>query len=239
MIKNAIIFFAITLVLTVVLAILQQTLNISFEQITIPQIAPTLAVFATVLIVPSLKTAFNFELNSTVFSKILLALLLPFALFGIGFLICQYLQIPVKITAISGATFPLLMLGMAVGAVGEEVGWRGFLQPNVEKKHAVLPATLLVGLLWGMWHIGHYSKGLLFLGSFLVFTIAASMVLRAILEGCRFNIVVAAAFHLGINICFWVFYKSTLADSKMMLVNALIWLVLALFLYKKDFFSQP
>ena len=48
---------------------------------------------------------------------------------------------------------------------GEEWGWRGFLLPRMLKQFKVVPALLLCGLIWGLWHapltiVGHnYGVG--------------------------------------------------------------------------------
>jgi uncharacterized protein len=34
----------------------------------------------------------------------------------------------------------------------EEIGWRGFALPHLQKRHNALYATLIVGMLWGLWH---------------------------------------------------------------------------------------
>lgn len=36
---------------------------------------------------------------------------------------------------------------------GEEYGWRYFLQPVLQKKYGVRKGIILVGLIWGMWHL--------------------------------------------------------------------------------------
>ncbi len=36
---------------------------------------------------------------------------------------------------------------------GEEVGWRGFLQPRLEGRHSVVTAAGLVSLPWAVWHL--------------------------------------------------------------------------------------
>jgi len=44
-----------------------------------------------------------------------------------------------------------------LAAVGEELGWRGFLLPRLELRFGLLPAALLIGVVWGMWHLpAHY-----------------------------------------------------------------------------------
>ena len=35
----------------------------------------------------------------------------------------------------------------------EELGWRGILEPKLEKVVHYLPAILLAGLIWGLWHL--------------------------------------------------------------------------------------
>jgi membrane protease YdiL (CAAX protease family) len=37
--------------------------------------------------------------------------------------------------------------------VGEELGWRGFVLPKLQTRHTDLVASLIVGLVWGLWHI--------------------------------------------------------------------------------------
>lgn len=48
---------------------------------------------------------------------------------------------------------PYWLLMAIVGGGMEELGWRGFLQPEVEKHLPFIPATLIVGIIWTCWHI--------------------------------------------------------------------------------------
>jgi uncharacterized protein len=50
----------------------------------------------------------------------------------------------------------LLLPGMAVGLivpVFEEVGWTGFAMPRLRRRHGDLGTGLIMGLLWGAWHL--------------------------------------------------------------------------------------
>ena len=38
------------------------------------------------------------------------------------------------------------------GPMGEQSGWRGFLQPSLEKTYGIIKASILVGIVWGFWH---------------------------------------------------------------------------------------
>lgn len=47
----------------------------------------------------------------------------------------------------------VLPLWLFTFGFGEEIGWRGFALPRLQKKMPVLQATLLLGVLWILWHV--------------------------------------------------------------------------------------
>ncbi len=50
----------------------------------------------------------------------------------------------------------MLMAGLTVALLAnpwEEVGWRGFALPRLQRNHSALVATLTVGALWALWHL--------------------------------------------------------------------------------------
>jgi CAAX protease family protein len=54
------------------------------------------------------------------------------------------------------STLPLAVwwvLNLFFYGLGEEVGWRGLLQPQLEKKHSVVTSAGLVSLPWALWHL--------------------------------------------------------------------------------------
>jgi len=40
-----------------------------------------------------------------------------------------------------------------LAALGEELGWRGFLLPRLAGRIGLWPAALAIGLIWGVWHL--------------------------------------------------------------------------------------
>lgn len=75
-----------------------------------------------------------------------------------GVLIALSLSSPVYLPPIvtSGERVSLLVSAIAYGLVGgllEEVGWTGFAIPRLRLRFSVLTTGLVVGVVWGVWHI--------------------------------------------------------------------------------------
>jgi len=49
-------------------------------------------------------------------------------------------------------TGTLGMAGSLLSALGEEIGWRGFLVPQLAKNHSYAATSIIVGIIWSLWH---------------------------------------------------------------------------------------
>ena len=49
--------------------------------------------------------------------------------------------------------FPLLVLLTIALAFGEEAGWRGYLLPLLQARWSALTASLILGVIWFLWHV--------------------------------------------------------------------------------------
>jgi CAAX protease family protein len=47
----------------------------------------------------------------------------------------------------------LIILNLLQGATGEEAGWRGFALPRLQETLRPVKASLILGLIWGFWHL--------------------------------------------------------------------------------------
>ncbi|HWD78864.1 MAG TPA: type II CAAX endopeptidase family protein, partial [Kribbella sp.] len=120
--------------------------------------------------------------------------------------------------------FWALVLTMIVGAAGEELGWRAYLQPYLQTRFSVLRSSLVVGVLWGFWHIGGFANGLVHMGLFVVMTTALSVVMGAVLRGARrTNLVVATAAHAAVNLGLILLFDEEKGDVFAMAVLAVVW----------------
>ncbi len=66
------------------------------------------------------------------------------------------------------------VVGMILVPIGEEIGWRGYALPRLQKRHGSFQASMILGVLWGLWHIPmfiasgmQWTPALLMLVSFL------------------------------------------------------------------------
>jgi uncharacterized protein len=82
------------------------------------------------------------------------------------------------------------VVGLVVGLVAgffEEIGWTGFALPRLRSKHSLLTSSLILGLLWGFWHIvadyfgNSASLGVLWLPYFLFGFVAAMTATRILI----------------------------------------------------------
>jgi len=52
-----------------------------------------------------------------------------------------------------GAIAPTFLLSILVSGLGEELGWRGYALPRLQASHGPLRASVIVGVLWAVWHL--------------------------------------------------------------------------------------
>ncbi len=92
---------------------------------------------------------------------------------------------------------------------GEEIGWRGFALPLLQTWLSPAVATLVLTVIWAVWHIPlfFFSTGMSNLGvagtiGWLFSLLAGAFILTALLNGARGSILIAAGFHATMDIAF-------------------------------------
>ena len=92
---------------------------------------------------------------------------------------------------------------------GEEIGWRGFALPRMQKKHNALVATAILSVFWPIWHLplfwfipGYMKMGLGdFMGLSLSFFLGA-VIFTWLYNSTKGSILIAAIFHGAMDIAF-------------------------------------
>jgi membrane protease YdiL (CAAX protease family) len=97
-----------------------------------------------------------------------------------------------------------LVYGTGLFLLTEELAWRGVLLPRLQERMTSLVAAVVVGLVWGLWHLplllvpGQHDHGLPLLG-FLLLIVPTSVMVTALVATARGSVVVAAAFHASFD----------------------------------------
>jgi len=92
------------------------------------------------------------------------------------------------------------------GSLGEEVGWRGFLLPELLRRHPPLTASLYLAVIWGLWHLpidlyaGILVKGPVAVLMRIVWMIPIAVLFTWFYVKSRGNLLVALCLHTSINI---------------------------------------
>jgi membrane protease YdiL (CAAX protease family) len=226
--KKLILFVVFAFVFVTILAIIQIAANLSFEIIALPQLAPALAYLAIILLFKDLYKPIIININKIVLIKAFIAIIFPLILFTLSYFTGKLIGINVEIKSNLFSIITATLLGFTIGAITEEIGWRSFFQPTLEQKYSVIISSIIVGLIWGLWHIGHFGNGILFMLVFLVFTISCSIIIAYLLKDTKYNLIISSLFHLSINISFAVFFASGFGNIKLFLINSIVWLLAAI-----------
>ena len=109
----------------------------------------------------ALKLLLNriFDFNKIKNKKWLLVaiLLIPSLMFVTYFvMILFHCDIPIlKLKFVDTILFTIIFL---IGAIGEEVGWTGFVTDPLHQRFGALIAALIIGTVWAVWHIIPYIQ---------------------------------------------------------------------------------
>jgi uncharacterized protein len=87
--------------------------------------------------------------------------------------------------------------------IGEEIGWRGFLQPRLRARMGLLESGLVTGGVWVLWHLPIYLQPGVAGGAFFAFAwwvLPLAIVMGFVAEPARYSVIVATVIHGAANI---------------------------------------
>jgi len=110
------------------------------------------------------------------------------------------------------------------GSIGEEFGWRGYALPKLQNKYGPLIASLVIGTIWGIWHLPSFfapqgvigaiaaSIGMIFILPYTLGTIANTIFMTWLYNKSKASALIAGiVWHSAIN--FWA--PVLLSDSSL------------------------
>jgi CAAX protease family protein len=163
----------------------------------------------------------GFALRLAAARWVAIALVLPLVMVGVAIaisILAFSTSAPVITTAVLGTLVVefvrVLFLG---GPLEEELGWRGFLLPRLQAARSAWSASLLLGLIWGLWHIPLYfvsgtgqseiavSTGVVFaITAFVIWTIGLSILFTWLFNETGGSLIVVILFHASVNLAAFV-----------------------------------
>jgi uncharacterized protein len=90
-------------------------------------------------------------------------------------------------------------------AVGEEIGWRGFALPRLQARDSALRAALVIGVVWGCWHLplwltGTESHPLRLFVPFVVSVVAMSVLCTWMYNSTGGSLLIVVLLHAAANL---------------------------------------
>lgn len=107
-----------------------------------------------------------------------------------------------------------LLVTLVIVGLFEELGWRGFLLPRLQRDRDALVAALMVGLAWLPWHLPELvsDPGERPIPQFVTYILAQSVLLAWLYNGTQASLPIVILFHAAFN-SFTKFFLSELDGS--------------------------
>jgi membrane protease YdiL (CAAX protease family) len=135
-----------------------------------------------------------------------------------------------------------LIIAIIGGPLLEEPGWRGFALPRLQPLHGPLVGSLILGLLWALWHLPEFlvpawakssgGSGFLDIVKFVVIAIAFAIVITWVFNNTKGSVLMAILVHASIDTFSMpmgaLFCPSEMATSILLSFGALALVVVAL-----------
>ena len=142
-----------------------------------------------------------------------------------------------------------LLFLIAWGPLGEEPGWRGFALPRLEQRSGPLVGTLLLGVLWGLWHLPLFfipgsdqyalsvvSTGfvghLIGFGVYIIWTTGLAVTITWVFNNTRGSLGLSMLLHASVNTALGVLLPTLFPSLPMTMLIVLswflVWVVVAL-----------
>jgi membrane protease YdiL (CAAX protease family) len=239
MFKRIIVFYMLTWFFLILLGGVQQATGIVPAEIGLAQWGPGIAALLMLAIFRKDGFKITFFAKGIPARRYLYAVLIPL---GVGLIVYLIrLLISLKSTAVPEIfdKLPLTLLWIPLGAIGEELGWRGYLHKKLDPRMRGLFSSLLVGMLWMPIHVHFLAQGPVFLFFFALTIMSYSVVIYALVQDTGFNVLLATIFHMAINLANFLVLDVIYQTSFMMISSLVLVVVAAVTVFmKRDIFLR-
>lgn len=140
---------------------------------------------------------------------------------------------------------------LAIGPMGEELGWRGFLLPRLLERYGDFASSVILGLIWAFWHLPIFLfpewRGdipiLLSICIYPLGTISVAYAMTKLHHWGRGSVFIAILFHGVVNYAadskeFWQLAQVPPLQSQLILIGCLMATAFAFWLLSKTLFAR-
>ncbi len=130
---------------------------------------------------------------------------------------------------LDAAARPAWLLNLAIASIayglGEEPGWRGWLLPRLQEGHGALAGTLVLSVIWAIWHVPFFAyrydlMGAGMIAGFFIALMAGAFWLTFVFNSTGGSVWTVALWHLFWNFCNLV--AAELSVTVVTVLNALM-----------------
>lgn len=204
------------------------------------QWGPGIAGLLMLLIFSKDQHKLTFFSRETPVRRYLFAAAMPVAAAFVVYLITRTMNYGETASGQAMGNLLLLILWTPIGALGEEIGWRGYLHKRLDTRLTGILSSVSLGFLWMLMHVPLFEKGLVYMLFVTLLIVSYSIVLYALTQDTGFSVLTATIFHTLINYSNLVFLD-IFNEVSFMATMAFVWVVIAVmtvFLRREQFFQR-
>jgi membrane protease YdiL (CAAX protease family) len=142
------------------------------------------------------------------------------------------------LTPVLLVSYPVYFVAVFFGVgLPEEIGWRGFALPRMQPRYGPLWGTLLLGVLWGFWHVLYFltpdhgggpgtgfAPFLMNFSIFLLMVIALAIIFTWVFNHTQGSIFISGLLHASIDTpqVVWVLLFLAVAETRLNLAGLIV-----------------
>jgi len=220
-------YFFVTLVLTGAFAFLQEATGIRPEYLQLAQVGPALAALIFLVLegdnVSSfLRNGLRLELDR--FS--LVAILTPMVLMLAVYSASKYLYGIVKPISSLSILDVFFVLSTILAALCEEIGWRGYMLPRLQSRMTPMKASLILGVLWSLWHVPNLFRGVRFFSVWFIGVMGLTVVFTYAFNRAGGRLWPVTLIHASVNIA--AYFLLDITDTRVLMLVSIAYFLWAI-----------
>jgi len=154
-----------------------------------------------------LKRAFDYKRIKAKIWYIQTLLLMPFVMI-LSFVVIRLMGTPIPASKIEVLPTLILCIVFFIAALGEELGWSGYVIDPMQSKMGALMASFVLGLIWAVYHyigLGQAHRSVEWIVWWSLGTVAMRVIIIWLYNNTGKSVFAAALFHMMINVTWQLF----------------------------------